>query len=511
VVEREWREASDMRQSTLTLAAVLMVAALLRFWALDSGIPSTLGVDEPQIMARSVAMMKAGTLNPGGFFDYPGLYLYVQMAVACVRFLAGAMTGKWRTLNDVGPIDFYLWGRAVTALFGTLTVLVVYRIGLRWGSRYALLAAALMAVAPLHVRESHYVLTDVPMAFFVALTFLFSLGAHEQPTARTFAKAGAAAGLAAATKYPGAIALLMPLLALWMTAGTRPWRRAGTLATVGAAAAAFLIAAPYTILDLPGFLNGFATLAAGYAGAPPPEPGWLLYLKHLRINLHWPALLLLAAGMALAVVRIVRGPGRVRWTLAIAFPLVYYYSIASQTLIFARYLLPLTPFLCVLIAAAVVSGVSLLRRFEIPRAVRTALIAGLTVAVLFPLVMQAIGFNRLISRRGTMDAAYSWIADNLPEGSQVMGETGRLILPPAYRFSHIRQLRERPIHDYRERGVEYLIASSESYGRYLSEPHKYPREYAEYMQLFGQARELVRFTPSNEQPGPEIIILKVKP
>lgn len=511
MIEREWREASDMRQSTLMLAAVLAAAAILRFWALGAGIPAALGVDEPQIMNRSVHMMKTGTLNPGGFFDYPGLYLYVQMAVASVRFLTGAMAGKWHALEQVGPDDFYLWGRAVTALFGTLTVLVVYRIGLRWGARYALLAAALLAVMPLHVRESHYVLTDVPMTFFVALAFLFSLSAHEHPTARAFAKAGAAVGLAAGTKYPGALAIVLPLVTIWMTPDTRPSRTAAALAAIAAAAVAFVICAPYTVLDLPGFLNGYAGLTKSYAGLAPPEPAWLLYLKHLRTNLHWPAMLLLVAGVALAAVRATRGPGRVRWTLVLLFPLLYFYVVSTQTLIFARYLLPLVPFACVLIAVAVVSGVSLLRRFEIPRAARTVLIAALTFAVLLPPAAQAIGFNRLIGRRGTLDAAYYWIRRNVPAGSTIVFETGRIRLPAGYRATTTGQLRERTFADYRDSGVGYLIASSEAYGRAMAEPQNYPREYSDYMKLFGQTRELVRFSPSAAQPGPEIVILKVTP
>ena len=38
-------------------------------------------------MHRSVRMMKVGTLNPEGFFDYPGLYLYVQTGVATLASL----------------------------------------------------------------------------------------------------------------------------------------------------------------------------------------------------------------------------------------------------------------------------------------------------------------------------------------------------------------------------------------------------------------------------------------
>ena len=510
MLKREWREPSDTHRSTLTLAAILTAAALLRFWALDSGIPRALGVDEPQIMSRSVQMMRTGSLNPGGFFDYPGFYLYLQTGVACIRFITGAMAGEWQSLNEAQAEDFYLWGRAVTALIGTVTVLVVFRIGMRWGSRYALLAAALLAVMPPHVRESHYVLTDVPVTFFVALTFLMALKAHEKPTASAFAKAGAAAGLAAATKYPGALAVILPLLAVGMTAGTRPSRLAAALATIGGCVAAFLIAAPYTLLDLPGFLNGYAKLAASYTGIAPQESGWLTYLKHLRISLYWPGMLLLLVGALLAVFRTVRGPGRIRWMLAIAFPVVYFWFVSRQSLIFGRYLLPILPFVCILIAVAVFAGVTFLRRFEIPRAARTALIAALAVAVLLPPTIQAIGFNRMISRESTIELAYSWIVENVPSGATVVIETHGLKLPSQYQARNARQLREQDFASYQHAGVQYLVASSQAYGRYFAEPHNAPREYSEYMNIFEQAREVVRFSPSDAHPGPELRILKVQ-
>ena len=142
MTEREWREASDMRKSTATFAAIVVSAAVLRFWSLGAGLPYSLGVDEPEIMNRAVGMMKSGDLNPR-FYDYPAFYIYVQLAVACVRFLAGAMAGEWFTLVDAPPEQFYVWARAVTATLGTATVALVYFIGARWGTRYALLAAGL--------------------------------------------------------------------------------------------------------------------------------------------------------------------------------------------------------------------------------------------------------------------------------------------------------------------------------------------------------------------------------
>jgi 4-amino-4-deoxy-L-arabinose transferase-like glycosyltransferase len=511
VTEREWREASDMRRATMTLGLILVVAAILRFWGLGAGIPYSVGVDEPQIVSRAVHMMKTGDFNPR-FYDYPGFYIYVQTAVSTVRFLVGATTGEFRSLAQVGPEHFFLWGRVVTAALGTATVLVVFFIGMRWGTRYALLGAGLMAVMPMHVRESHYVLTDVPATFFVALTFLLTLRAHERSRAGAFAWAGAAAGLAAATKYPGGMALILPLLAVWMTPSMRPSRVVGALAVLGASLATFLAAAPYTVLDLPGFLNGYATLATSYTGAPPVEPGWSTSLKHLRNAFGWPASLAIAGGICMALVRAVRGHGRLRWLLAVVFPVLYFWFVSRQSLIFGRYLLPLVPFLCVLAAAAVVSGVSLLRRYEIPRAPRTALITALTIAALLPPVVTAISFNHRITRRGTLDAAYDWMRQNLPQGSKIVMENSALTLPGAvYEFTTIPQLRQRAYDEYREQGVDYIVASSQSYGPYLAAPQRYPREYADYMRLFHHVQEMKRFTPSSDSPGPELIVFKVLP
>ena len=510
MTEREWREAKDMRRATLTLAIIVLLAALLRFWHLGHGIPYAIGVDEPEIIDRATGMMKTGEFNPR-FFDYPSLYIYVQLIVSTVRFLVGATSGEWTSLAQVHPEDFLLWGRAVTAALGSLTVLLVYAIGMRWGTRYALLAAGMMAVMPLHVRESHYVLTDVPVTFFVTLAFLLSLRAHEQPDAKRFAWAGVAAGLAAATKYPGALVLLLPLVAVWMTPAARPSRLSGALAAIGAAAGAYFLAAPYTILDLPGFLNGYAKLAGSYTGTI-VEPGWSISFKHLQRSMSWPATLAVLGGMGLAIVRAVKGPGRVRWTLALLFPLVYFWFVSKQSLIFGRYLIPVLPFACVLAAAGVVSGVGLLRRYEIPRAARTVLVTTLTIAALLPPAVVSVQFNRMISKRSTTELAYRWLRENIPPGSSIVMES-RALAPRAdpYRFINVVQLRMKDYGAYRAENVDYLIASSQCYGPYLNESHKYPREYAEYMSIFTQSRELARFTPDGDHPGPELRILKVVP
>ena len=509
MTEREWREAADMRPSAVGLAAVLVTAAVLRFWALGSGIPFALGVDEPEIVARVVHMMKTGDLNPR-FFDYPGLYFYVQLIVACMNFVVGAMAGWWRTLDAVGPADFYLWGRVTTAVLGTLTVYVVFQIGIRWGARHALLAAALLAVMPNHVRESHFVLTDVPATFLVTVTFLLSLRAIEKGTFRAFAWAGLTAGLAAATKYYGGVALLLPLLAAYLNRSGDRSRLRCALCAAGAAAAAFLVSAPYTVLDLPGFLDGFA----GVMGANRPSAslwtGWYTALKHLLIGLWWPGFLLALAGFGLGVVRAFTGPGQARFALAVALLAVYFPLVAGRGMIWARYLLPIVPIVCVLAAVAVVSGVSLLRRFSIPRWARTILIAALTVAALLPPALSSAGWVRMHGRTSTQAIAYAWIRDNLPAGAHVAIETRGLLLPEdRYRVTYVRQLIRRDLSAYQADGFDYLIASSQAFGAGFSAAHLRPDEYAAYRRLFDQAVLVFTVPQSRDHPGPELRVYKV--
>ena len=149
---------------------MLGIAAMLRFWSLGFGIPYAVGVDEPEIMERVVNMMKTGDFNPH-FFDYPTAFLLHAAArrdrAVPVR---RASAGRGHSLDQVSAADFYLWARALTAAIGTATVFLLFQIGLRWGARHALLGAGLLAVLPMHVRESHFVLTDVPATFFATLT-----------------------------------------------------------------------------------------------------------------------------------------------------------------------------------------------------------------------------------------------------------------------------------------------------------------------------------------------------
>jgi 4-amino-4-deoxy-L-arabinose transferase-like glycosyltransferase len=506
---------------TLPVAAVLIIVSLgaaLRFWTIGAGAPYEIGVDEPVIVNTAVRMIKTGDFNPH-FFDYPGLTYYLQAAVASARFLTGAMNREWQALSEVWAGDFYVWARAATALLGTLTIVLVYRAGLRGGTGVALFGALVLAVLAQHVRESHFALTDVPMTFFVALTLVQSLSAAQSGRPIEFLLAGLAAGLAAATKYNGGFAVLMPLVAATSTTSIRP-----LVAVVGATAAGatvgFLAGAPYTVIDLPGFLNGFARLMQFYNANPSTTEGLGVYSTFIVQWFGWPngplrlvatpALVVIGIG-AVAIAREMRDPGqRPRALIALVFPLVYLWFISAQSLRYGRYALPLAPFLALWFGVGATAVIGWAARWRPAAWVRPAGAAMLVALLALPLA-GSVAFNRRrVVPTPTVQAA-RWLMSQIQPGEAVAIEGRALMqLPPTKaRVFAVNRLIEHPLERYWSDGVVYLVASSAEYGAFLAQPTRDPARAQAYASLFRETQTVQVFQSRDTNRWPTIRILKI--
>jgi 4-amino-4-deoxy-L-arabinose transferase-like glycosyltransferase len=426
------------------------------------------------------------------------------------------MRHSWKAVEQVGPSDFYLWGRFVTAAIGTATIALVYQAGLRWGPRVGLVAAGLLAVMPMHVRESHFVLTDVPMTFAVVLTLLLSLRASEQATLRAFVAAGAAAGLAAGIKYNALVAFSMPLAAaLALERGRSLPRVAALLAAAAACVLAFFVSTPFALIDLPAFLNGFGTQAAAFTARPDSAPAsWIIYAKHLRQAFGWPAALLAVGGMLFAAFRAFAGPARVRWALLLVFPAVYFYLINGWGFMFARYALPLVPFLALWAGIAAMWLAGRLGRLTRPGALRIASVAAMVTAVVLPPAMGSVQWVRQHGTETTQAQAWRWVRANVWRSSKVISEAGGFNLPAErYQFEFTRGLSELDPNALAAQGVEFIILSSDAQAwrmRSAAEAARggIPQAYAE---LLARTVEMKAFLPSRGVPGPELHILRLAP
>jgi len=491
------------------LFAILGTALVLRAWGIASGLPHAVGVDEPQIMGRVVRMMKTGDFNPH-FFDWPSLTIYVHLVVACLVFLAGAMRGAWHSLAQVGPSDFYVHGRTVTALIGTATVGLLFAAARRWGVTTALLAAALLAVAPNHTRESHFVLTDVPTAFFSTLALLMSLRALEQPATRAFALAGLSVGLAASCKYNGSMAVVLPVIAAGAAGGWSVLTLQWLLIVGGCTVAGFLVGTPYAVLDLPKFLNDYSRLASVFAQPRGGEAGWSLYLKYLAQSLGWVGLIAALSGLVLSIKASVTGPARARSLMLAGFTLVYYDVMATSYQIYGRYTLPLLPFVALLAAMGVTTLAGALRP-RVAARLQPGVIAALVLILLAPPAVRAISFDRAMARTQTVDLAYQWLDSHVADGVVIVAETyPAQLISNRFRISSVPPLQGKTLEQYTADGVDYVLVSAAGYEPAFKSPEKYPEACAAYLSLFRQAREVASFPSAPDVPGPEFKLLRLR-
>lgn len=336
---------------------------------------------------------------------------------------------------------------------------LTYRIGVEIGSRsLGLLAAAQFAVLPMHVRESHFALTDVSVTMLTTMSVLLSMRAARLRSGAAYGLAGAACGLAAAAKYNGAVALVAPALVWVMHERTAADRGRKAVLLVAGACAAFLLTVPYALFDLPTFLSGFAAQAARFsAGRVGAEPAWALYLKHLALmGRFW--LPVAAVGL---LVLVARRATRLRAAPVVAFGLAYFYVLATHPLVFARYALPLLPVVCILAAAPVVELVRASAAFRQGRYVRLVWTAGaiaLTAAFAVQTVRWLVQFHALDTR----ELAAVWMKEHLPPGSRVVVEnSGPTYL--AYAGLDVRPVElitEHPVEWYAAPSVDYLIVTS---------------------------------------------------
>ncbi len=328
------------------LFAVLVVALALRLLGLRYGLPYVYNPDEVAIMSRALAFAK-GDLNPHNFL-YPTLYFYVLFAWEGLTALLAVATRAVASFADfqrgffLDPTRVYVAGRLLTALLGTATVAATWALARRMAGSIAAPAAALVvAVSPLHVRDSHYVKHDVPVTLLIVLAYL----AYDRLWNKegSLVLAAVVTGLAFSTHYY-TIFLSIPLA--WSAAHTARDRGdamkrvllAGAIsAVVFFVCSPFILAEPHTALrDVHAnrqIVVDRAVASLGYA-ATLVRYGVMLF----RDTVGRPLAIFVAVGILVGAIR-----EREKTRLLLAFCVPFFLFIAT-TYPASRYLIPLVPF-----------------------------------------------------------------------------------------------------------------------------------------------------------------------
>jgi hypothetical protein len=157
------------------------------------------------------------TLNPQNL-ENVGLFVYGQLPLFLVKAIASVLGRD--NYDDVLGV-----GRTISALFDCISVLLLWRIGQKLGNRVlGVFAAALLALVPLHIQQSHFFVVDTFATTFLLAAFLWCLRGTETMHKPGFASAlpwllaGAFWGAALASKISSLFfALPLALLLFYAT------------------------------------------------------------------------------------------------------------------------------------------------------------------------------------------------------------------------------------------------------------------------------------------------------
>jgi YYY domain-containing protein len=406
--------APATRSRLAWLAALVLLAATVRFIGLDFDQRHHFHPDERAI-ADAVGRLSFDPahlqLNPK-FFAYGSFPLYVD----------GIVTSTVANIPGLrGYDERILVGRGISAVVGTLTVLLLALLGARlYNFQVGLLAGALLAACVLHVQNSHFMTTDVFLTLVVLVALYLLIGLVRRGRTRDYVYSGLAIGLAAATKF-SALPLLAPLgVAILFRLFVE--RRFAAVAGKGvvallAVAAGFALGQPYAILDFATFSRQITEQSnmVRHAGLLPYTnqyigvPKYLYEIEQIVLWCMGPALGLAALW---ATARQTVGAARDRsgaQLVLLSWVIPYFLVTGWFEVKFVRYLLPIYP-IVILWAAA-----WLWEKAQRSRLGRVALwtVVGMTVA-------QMLAFLSIYQRPHTVVTASDWVYRNVPAGSTLL-------------------------------------------------------------------------------------------
>ena len=199
--------APTPRWALAALAAVLALAALLRFTGLGWGLRHPPHPDERVFVESTLEMLRAGDLDHR-YYEYPGLVFYLLAPLL------------WPFRGQPPGPQAYLLARGLVAACGVLGCAVLYPLGRRLHSAAAGLGAALlMAVSLVAVETSHMFRPDVVLQLLCALGLLAF--ARVDGGARRECAAGVALGASLAAKFSGVFLLPSYVAARMLAPGPR--------------------------------------------------------------------------------------------------------------------------------------------------------------------------------------------------------------------------------------------------------------------------------------------------
>lgn len=240
----------------------MVIGAFLRFYKLDWAQGLFTHPDEYHIAASVNQLSFPAQMHPH-FFSYGTVIIYlIYFTQEIIKSFSSILNSEFLILSS------FLVGRFYSALFSTLTILIVYRICTNIMSRkFSILAALLTALTPGLIQQAHFATPESALTFFLFGSLLFIIKFLKLKKNFYLILASIFLGLALGVKissivflFPLIISIIIPSLKKPLALTERIFLSLITVFT------AFVLAAPFVFIDYPAFRSNLdyeGSLAVG--------------------------------------------------------------------------------------------------------------------------------------------------------------------------------------------------------------------------------------------------------
>lgn len=498
-------KVTSRAQSTVRLTCLILVvaaAAALRGYCLDWDNGLLFHPDEANLIRATERVSVPGQLDPD-FFAYNGfpIYLY-RVATNTVALFRSSPDWGSRVSNIV------LVGRALSALFSTLSVAAIFFLGcLVADRRVGFWASTFLAFNVGMIQTAHFAVTENLMVLLLILLSIVTIKTTRD--SKDFLGGswlvGLLLGLALGAKTTALAYFCIPVLAVmigWLgeqkrsLRSLRGWIPGGVVALV-IAVTTFFFVSPYSLLRYADFRSSMDFEWEVVSGKRDIFYTMQFYGKRDYwfpfLNLHWlcgPMLPSMGVvGMSFWLAALVRRRSSLKAIPFLAFGALYFLYVGHWHAKFVRYTLLMIPCLC-LSAAWGVCHLQQCMKKSAWRILPAALISGSCI------VWSAMFFT-IYLRPDTRLSASQWIANHVQAGSHLLYEVGdHPVLPQpisaqlSYSIEGMRIYDSDSVSKRNEFArqlatADYLVlASPRFYGILPSLPLRYPMTAKYYKALF---------------------------
>lgn len=469
----------------------IAIALLFYFSGIGFDLPFLKVIsDEDSYVGRIVDMAEKGIWNPKWFF-YPPLYYYFVAITAIFAKLISWIFIYFFGIKDVikGLLSNYpnfvlyaLWGRFISASFGFLSCLLIFKISKEEfkDEFLSIIALLLMAISPPLILHSHFAKPDSMQVFLVLLSFYFSLKIYREGGAVNSILAGILTSSSFMTKYSGiviggTVALSILIRFFEKRDSFKIFLRNSILSFLS-----FLIFipifSPFTILDFPTFKRDFILQAKSYQIDPfiLSENAWLKQALNIRSLLGIVPLILFIYGLFVCIKKSIKRD--FQYLLLLSFPIFFYIQLGITNQWVERHFLPALPFLIVISCIGLSSLISFFKLEKI------SLIKGAFIFIfLFQPFIGSLNYLTLFHQKDPRHQNREWAEKNIPPGIRFAFEE-RTGLSPT-RFGRLfYSFGESNFEDFLESPFELLFISESIRAQYIEgrKKEKFPRHIKAY-------------------------------